>query len=362
MNKYFSFLLFFLLIGFNCVQAENNSLELRLKKNQQIEQLNTVGFDLYFDVSEDYTTKVRQQFIMNPTAENGMLFQVLNGLSINKPAFSGSLQTRTLSTVIDTNHNNSTVQQKSKCQKCSLQENLINNFTLTYHADKPEKNFTNLPIPFEFNKFGRENSSTIQVATDGTLLNVENIEQLIAERFAEEGLPDELKAQILSVLGAFYQSIPEMKIPTYLTGIHLPSTTRQVGDSWTQKVLTVPSEFVSKMSEKDQQLLSLTDEKITLLHREKGSATFYVELPVVQKQEFTTPDDALKISFNGVLLSGDIKIDEATGLLTEAELISDFTITISKIEGHPSPALAEMPNQVTFRFNGTVGTETKIGA
>ncbi len=248
--------------------------------------------------------------------------------------------------------------------KFSLQENLLGNFSMAYNSSNPEKNYSNFPFPIDFSALDKEikNQSHLimQVSRDGTLDNISNLDQLVYKTTAESKAvlsPDQM-AQLAQLIEISSHAISQVKAASYLTAIHLPKTSKDIGDSWSNQCLTVPQEWRALLPEEILPALSLLEQKLTLVKREKGIATFKVELPAKDSLKLSLPE-GVDLAIEGTLLKGVVKIHEATGVVSDAELLTDYSIKLSKVKDKQSPQLDEMPDYITVRLVATLGVESK---
>lgn len=351
-----------MLTGISCLQAGPQPLSLRLKPNQNIKQLTTTNFDIYLDFSEDFIEQIKKETASQQPEETALLHYGLSQLRKDKPACSCSMQTTRTTKVLDDHEQYYSVSFSNRCDRFTLQENLLNNFTIVFNAEKPEKNFSNLPIPVDFSEIDQivnmNETITCQIAKDGTVVGIDNIHQLVMEKSTERGWSKEFTTQMSLGIGFGSLLIPQLKVATVLTGMRLSDTPRKVGEVWSQPFVTVPPMIEPAIPEEYLPMLKLLDQKITFLENKDGFAKFSIEFPAEESQRFTMPDKEAFISFNGSILKGKIKIDTSTGLIADAEFISDFSVAISRIkEDHPAEQDVAK-SEITFRIVANTGIET----
>lgn len=343
--------------------GDSSFLQLKLKQNQQMEHLTTMGFDLYVDLPKEYVELTRKKIEANPTAETIALSLALSNMLREQPVLTGQVQHTRLSTVLETKSDHYLISANTNNLKFSLQENLLGNFSMAYNSKKPEKNFSNFPFPIDFTAIDKEmkNQSHLimQVAKDGTLESISNLDQLIYQNTvdSQQSLTCDQMAQLAQMMEIVSHAITQVKAPSYITSIHLPKDPKEIGDSWSNQCLTVPQEWRALLPEEVLPALNLLEQNLTLVDRKAGVATFKIELPAKESLSITLPE-GVAISIDGTLMKGLVKIDEATGVVADAELLTDYTIKFSKVKVNQSPQLDEMPDYIIVRLVATLGVES----
>ena len=358
MRSITKFLALFILTGISSLQADSLPLALRLKQNQEIKQSSTFGFDVYLEVSDQFMEEMKKENASRPTEQTALMLHGLSQLRKDKPACTGSFQSIHHAKVLENKDQYYTVSSKNRVNKFSLQESLLNNFALTFNADKPEKNFSNLPVPIDFKEIERamnhQEAVVVQIAKNGTLVDITNLHQVILSRSAENGWSEDQTAQICAGAGLASLMIPQLKIACHLTGIRLPDSSKKIGESWIQPFITVPPMLEPSIPQRYLPLLELLNQKITLLEQEGSVAKFSVEFPATTSHLFPIPENEIDIALDGHFLKGTMKVNVDTGLIIDAEGISDFTLTISNTKDKD-----KMLNDLVCRFVATLGIETQ---
>lgn len=344
--------------------GESSFLELNLKANEQIEHLTTMGFDLYVDLPKDYIEQTRKKIEANPTAETIALSLALSNVLKEHPVLTGQVQHTRASTVLESKPDHYLINANTDSLKFSLQENLLGNFSMSYNSSKPEKNFSSFPFPIDFSAIDKEmkNQSHLimQIAKDGTLESINNLDQLIYKSAQETNSPftGDQMVQLTQMVEIISHAITQVKAPSYITSIHLPKAPKEIGESWSQPCLTVPQEWQALLPAEVLPALNLLEQNLTLVERKEGISTFKLELPAKESLNITLPE-GISISIEGTLMKGIVKITEATGVVSDAELLTDYTIKFSKVKDKQSPQLDEMPDYIIVRLVATLGVEAK---
>lgn len=353
--------IFLIFAGMSSLQAEPLPLSLRLKEGQKIKQTVSLDFSCYLEASEQFSDQIKKMHETQPTEETVLYMHALNQLTVDKPVFTGNVKTTVQSTILKDHGQYYTISTSSVGNKFSIQENLINQFSLAYDADNPKNNFSNLPFPIDFKQIDeamkQTEAITSHVTKDGTVIAFDDLEQKISTQAKKNGLPSNQLAQISETIGSISQLTPQFKLPSYLTGIRLPNTLMKIGESLNQPYITIPDEIKASIPQEALPLLALLEQKITLIEKNGEYAKFSIEMPLTQPPAIPVSDND-QITFKGTLFKGNMTINVNTGLLVKSNLATDFSIIFSSKE----ESQGTMSDEITLRFVSRGQTETESGS
>jgi hypothetical protein len=345
MKKIMKPILFFLITLTCMASAESKPFSLALKKDQQFTQKGSIDLNVYLDLPAAYIQKLKNELGQSPEMMPASL--ALNNFRNNQPVISGTSDVTSTFKVLEKHPDSSYVIQTSLSSVVfSVKENLLNGFTMNYDSGNPEKNFTNIPFPIDFQAIDQQlalnQNSTVVIGKNGALKKIQspNIPEII---------PDPELPLFLQWLGEMSNSIDQLNLPSSLTYMIFPELPLAAGQTWHSPLFTLPKDIIDSIPLDLQPLLQLLDQKTTLINRDKGIATFQIEMPLVTQLKVNLPE-GFRLSYEGILLKGILHIQESTGLLLDCHLTSDYSLTLYP----PKEALENMPEFIKVRLVSTM--------
>lgn len=233
---------------------------------------------------------------------------------------------------------------RTKALKMSAHE-LVMGMGFDYDSLHPEKNYSTLPVPFDFKELDTllGNASVTEKMTNrGAIIGYEGLNALLASMNPAQAK----EAQSL------YTQLSTMEIPSSLCNMIFPENGIRAGDEWQKMILQLPEpilkEIKAELSFLDPEALLSVHYKV--LSRESGVTTIEVSFPSDKIENLDT-GKGVTVSTEGFLLHGTLTFDDATGVAKAGSFVYDFKITAAFDQSLPE--LSGSPKTASLIFRGS---------